>query len=336
MTRPRVMELAGTLPEKLRELWRRQAAEWSRLSEALAALNRATVKRVRVAGDELAIQSNPGRATSAAAPVDQASLAARPCFLCPAQLPPEQHAVAFGDWWILCNPAPIFEPHYTVVSREHRPQLIADALPAMLDVAEALRGAYTVLYNGPGCGASAPDHLHMQIAPVGSAPVEAALVRGFDDALRGMSPDPLAWLPKTLDDPVEARVGSRASYGVVLLTATRKAPLLQAAERALAAWGRVHPSSPEPMANVFTLYRADRWLVWFFPRTAHRPRQYGTGPDQLLVSPGAVDMNGLLIAARPEDAARLTPELVAEIYGEVGASEEQLDALRGELTDRTS
>ena len=115
----------------------------------------------------------PHRLQSTTARVDAASIGARPCFLCLQNLPLEQRGVAVGDEWVaLCNPFPILERHLTIVHRQHVPQRLAGRIGALLGLARALPGCF-VIYNGPECGASAPDHLHFQAADRALFPIEA-------------------------------------------------------------------------------------------------------------------------------------------------------------------
>jgi hypothetical protein len=120
-------------------------------------------------------QFNPQRRASSAAKVDAKTIAQRRCFLCPANLPREQRAVPFDgtDYLILCNPFPIFPQHFTIPHKDHLPQRIAgEPFAVMLDLARAMQDRYTVFYNGPRCGASAPDHLHFQSGDRGFMTIE--------------------------------------------------------------------------------------------------------------------------------------------------------------------
>src|SRR5438874_976862 len=144
------------------ELFDRQIQTWPLLAAGMEGLACAKTRQVRIDWFDVFIRHIPHRVASTTAAVDKASIERRPCFLCAENLPPEQEGVKFdSDFTMYCNPYPIVERHLTIVHRDHRPQRIAGQLGTMLDVAQALPG-YFVIYNGPECGASAPDHLHFQ------------------------------------------------------------------------------------------------------------------------------------------------------------------------------
>lgn len=118
------------------------------------------------------IQYNPARMLSTNANTDKATLQARKCFLCPAQMPAEQKGIPYGEHYhLFINPYPIFDPHFTVPANEHTPQLLEKRFGDLLNLAFDFPG-YTLFYNGPDCGASAPDHFHFQMIPRNSMPLE--------------------------------------------------------------------------------------------------------------------------------------------------------------------
>jgi hypothetical protein len=262
--------------------------------------------------------------------MDGASVAARPCFLCPANLPAEQLGIACGrNWLALCNPAPIFEPHFVISSVRHEPQLVRAATETVLGMARDLSGAYTVFYNGPASGASAPDHLHIQAVKSGVLPFELELVR----ELRG----PGGWIEWLQSGPVRVGVTTGGRRAAIVLLGDGCDVLTAAIERVVALLGEVHPAQPEPMLNLVAMHgpfgsTASRaWLVCIFPRSAHRPACYGTGPGQFVVSPGCVDLAGVIVAPRPEDFDRLAPEVAAALLEEVLLPREVFERVRASL-----
>lgn len=324
MSFDRLVTLPGTLPEQMDALWARQAAEWPRLQQGLASLHSARIKSLDVHGSSLLVQSNAARIISTGAKIDPASIAARPCFLCPANLPVEQLGLAYGDkWLILSNPAPIFDPHFTINSIRHEPQRILPLIDVVLDLARDLAGAYTVFYNGPKCGASAPDHVHMQAIKTGVLPFELELL-GELWAREG-------WIDWRRDHPVRVGLTNPPRRPAVVLAGADRAALKTTLEEIINLLGEVHPADPEPMLNLFAVYTPDLWLVYLFPRFAHRPACYGTGPGQFVVSPGSIDLGGVLIAPRPEDFDRLTSETAAGILDEVLLPPDRYAQLRAAL-----
>ncbi len=175
-------QLVGTgragVGEAARALHRRQVEQWPRLADASAALAAARTRELRVGERTLRLQWNPGRRVSTTARVDATSVGRRPCFLCEHNLPPEQQGVALGNELImLANPAPILPLHFTVVHTRHVPQALSPVLADAIRLAVACAGVMTVSYNGPRCGASAPDHLHLQTVASGRLPDEVELTR---------------------------------------------------------------------------------------------------------------------------------------------------------------
>ena len=148
--------------QQLQELFKRQARAWPQLARGIEGLARAQTRTVRIDWFDILIRHIPHRVGSTTAPVDRDSVARRPCFLCAGNLPPEEEGVQFeADFTIYCNPFPIVDHHLTIAHKQHGLQRIANQFGTMLDLAAALPG-YFVIYNGPECGASAPDHMHFQ------------------------------------------------------------------------------------------------------------------------------------------------------------------------------
>src|SRR5688572_8308338 len=177
-------ELVVDLAARARALLDEQKREWAMLREGSSALDHVQTRNVPLNGFSFRLQFNPQRLASTAAKVDARAVAQRKCFLCPANLPREQRSIAVGeDYLILCNPFPIFPQHFTIPHRKHLPQRVADAFGVMLDLARAMRDRYTVFYNGPRCGASAPDHLHFQAGDKGFMTIENEYDRIKGDAI---------------------------------------------------------------------------------------------------------------------------------------------------------
>lgn len=332
ITDERCLVLPGTLAQQVGALWRRQGIEWGMLGQGLASLRSALTRTFDVAGSRVVAQCNAARVISASARVDPASLAARPCFLCEDHLPPEQRAIPYGDeWLILCNPAPLFDPHFTVVSRSHDPQRIDASVEVMLDLARDLGGRYTIFYNGPKCGASAPDHLHFQASPVGATPFESELATELCTDRTHNGHRWLDWVGTG-----KARIGlTRPSHrpSAVFLGRSRD-DLTAAIQDVIAALGEVHSAEPEPMLNLFVMYVEDRWIVWLYPRKLHRPSCYGDAPDRFLISPGSVDLAGLLITPRRADFDRLSAAAIGKIYEEVMLGPGAVARLRERIAGR--
>ena len=319
----------GALSALVPALWKHQVADWPRLKEAVQGVRNARTRTFHLGHATVVAQYNPAREVSTAAKVDAASLAARPCFLCVGNLPREQCAIVYRkDWLVLSNPAPIFEPHFTINSMAHQPQAVEAAAPVMLDLARDLNGGYTLFYNGPQCGASAPDHLHLQAAPVALMPHERELVRNICCGRTAESPGWIDWLQS---EPVRIGVSRPENRPAVFLIGRSRPDLLEGIRVVLGILGEICPASPEPRLNLFVTYADECWTIWLYPRRAHRPSFYGTDPDSFLISPGAVDVAGLLVVPREADFERLNEDIITRIYEQVLFDPTQMSRLREQL-----
>src|ERR1700728_921161 len=154
---------------EIEELFKQQTRERQQLAKGVAGLARGIeglarpkTRLVRIDWFDIFIRHIPHRAVSTMAAVDRESIAKRPCFLCSGNLPPEEKGIPFDEhFMIYCNPFPIVDHHLTIAHKEHGMQRIANQYGIMLDLAAGMPG-YFVIYNGPECGASAPDHMHFQ------------------------------------------------------------------------------------------------------------------------------------------------------------------------------
>lgn len=283
------------------ELFLRQVEEWPLLAAGVSALAGARTRDLAGDGGGLLVRHIPHRATSTTAKVDPASIAKRPCFLCRENLYPEQRGIPFGsDWTLLCNPFPIVQRHLTIVHREHREQRLAGRLGDLLDLASGLDGLF-VLYNGPRCGASAPDHLHLQAGVLAELPIVRLAARASGPALD-------AWGARSL-----LLRGSRASVA-------------SSAERALALLAAALPQEPEPWVNVVAWRAPDGGFVLLLhPRAKHRPDAFHRG--ELVVSPAAIDLSGLVVAPVEKDFERLTAADVRSVFAEVTIGEADFAAV---------
>jgi Domain of unknown function (DUF4922) len=288
--------------EHVEELLRRQREAWPLLAAGVAGLRAADTRRVEAGGRGVLVRHVPHRVASTTAAVDAASVARRPCFLCAANMPPEEEGLAFSpDFKIYANPFPVVQKHLTVVHREHRPQRIHEALGPMLDLAEALPGFFAV-YNGPECGASAPDHQHLQAGALDELPIAASMRQERVTAA--------VWRA-LLFRGERACVESRVRRAIDVLAD------LVGRERA------------EPLLNAAAFGEATDLSVLLFPRSKHRPAAFHTG--ELRVSPAALDMCGVLVAPFADDFARLDGDSVDALFREVSVSDALLQTVAARL-----
>jgi len=277
-----------------------QIANWPLLARGVEGLRASQTRVERVAGRDLFVRHIPHRIVSTTAAVDAASIARRPCFLCPSNLPKEEHGIPFdSEFAIYCNPFPILDRHLTIVRVDHRPQRISGSFHTMLRLAEALPDSF-VIYNGPRCGASAPDHMHFQACSRELFPIEQD-ARGFSG-------------------PSIPNYGRR-----VFVLRSRNVP--QLAERLESLMGileEVTRSEGEPMVNIAAYYEDGQWAAFVFPRGKHRPRVYETG--ERTVSPATIDLCGVLVVPVEKDFVQINGAEIERIFEEVTLPENEFAA----------
>jgi hypothetical protein len=303
----REAEAGTSLSHLCKQLLLRQQETWPTLKSGYDAVAQALVRTIDCDDFSVKLQFNPRRIVSSSAKVDSAAIAARPCFLCPANLPEAQLGILYRrQFLILCNPFPIFSNHFTISSLEHRPQAIEDNLDVFLHLARDLAPSFAVFYNGPQCGASAPDHLHFQACPVGSLPIETELEDNR----------PILPISRHLSASVY-RV-ENLGRATLLIEESDIGAVKKTMQKILAVMKSDGATEMEPMLNLYAQFNEGKLLVLLFPRQKNRPDLYYLeGTEQVLISPGSVEMGGLLVTPIERDFRRLNPEIIRHIYREV-------------------
>jgi hypothetical protein len=283
-----------------------QLATWPMLNQATQSLAQMQYKDLVVKGARVRAQFNPARIVSTAAKVDAASIKARPCFLCAENLPAEEKGVPFGDDYIvLCNPFPVLKDHLVISHRQHTPQAIAPRFADLLALTQALGSDYFTLYNGPQCGASAPDHHHFQACQRAGIPL-------FEEVNH--------WSRDYHVQQADLEVFTLRDYRLQILIASGSKM------NTIAAWfaeslnrlAILTGAATEPLLNLALTYDANTWTVYLFPRAKHRPAcYYAEGDEQLTISPAGIDLTGVLVVPDPNHFARLTTHDVERIYAEI-------------------
>ena len=309
------------LNQTIHDLLQRQLADWETAGNNYAALAGVRVKELDVDGTLYKVQFNPARIVSSGAKVDAKSIKARKCFLCPVNLPPQQEGVPFaGHYSILVNPFPIFPRHLTIPETEHVDQRIATRMGDMLQLAQALTD-YTIFYNGPRCGASAPDHAHFQAGNKGFMPIEDTWRKQVAGKVGTLGQATLYWL----DDAPRA----------TLVIDSASADDAEALFRIIYQNMTIKPGEEEPMMNVLCMCDGARWTVFVFPREKHRPACYtAEGEDNLLSSPASVDLGGVFITPVEKDFAKITAADVRQILSEVCLPPEAFEQLRRQVKEQ--
>ena len=275
----------------------------------------------RQLSDQLKLQWNPARIVSTGAKIDKKTLGERPCFLCDKNRPKEQMSKQIDEkFHLLVNPFPILPVHFTIPARKHQPQLIYKNYGEMHRFI-SLHSDLMVFYNGPKCGASAPDHLHFQAGTNGILPLQTnwqRLSRNLTDII-------------SLND--EEKISVVRDFLVPAFVIISKS-----AESDEALFRRLYKAMPqrgdetEPMMNIISWRKGEEFISVVIPREKHRPEAYfAEGDAQFVVSPGALDMSGLIITPREEDFRKLTEEKALSLLQECGVSEEKMNAIIAKL-----
>ena len=267
--------------------------------------------------DQLKVQWNPARIVSTGAKIDKKTLGDRPCFLCDKNRPKEQISKQIDErFLLLVNPFPILPVHFTIPARKHQPQSIYKNYGEMHRFL-SLHSELMVFYNGPKCGASAPDHLHFQAGTSGILPLQAnwqRLSRNLTDII------------SLNDDEKIALIHDFVVPAFVIISK------IEDSDEAL--FHRLYKSMPvrgdetEPMMNIIAWRKGDEYISVVIPREKHRPEAYfAEGDAQMMVSPGALDMSGLIITPREEDFRKLTEESASAILQECGVSTDKMNSI---------
>ena len=347
--------------EEIEAFFQKELEEWQEAAERYKALEGVKTKelqppsdspegeRIKVSprgdleGAKLLAQWNPARIVSTGASIDKKSISERPCFLCDNNRPKEQHKLMTEKHYqILVNPYPILPQHFTIPMRRHRPQSIYSSFGTLRKMAWNMP-KHLVFYNGPLCGASCPDHMHLQAGSRGIVPLERDWTM-YEKGLKKLYPltgEQMASMEEA------GNVGSRPGlyllegyacpvFVIRSLPAESDSLLCQRVYKALPIVG----DESEPRLNIVcwrqegTSSRPDEIVTLIFPRSKHRPDcYYAEGKEQLMISPGALDMCGLFITPREQDFKALTAEKAVSILQEVTLSEEELKPIIESLSD---
>ncbi len=287
-----------------------QLGKWPLAAANFAALEQVEIRTLKVRGFDVKVQYNPGRAFSTGAKVDPASIKERKCYLCKQNRPSVQDGIDWGEHYtILVNPYPIFPGHLTIADSRHVSQAIRSRIIHLYDLAKELED-YIVFYNGPRCGASAPDHAHFQAVPFASLPLptfvsstELMPVLTVGKAVLSRTTGlPMNVFVLDSDNPHDARTAFRHLYKAL-----------------------PQPFDDGPMINVLA-YRRDKGIRFIIiPRKRHRPSFYGTEGDKvMMISPAAVDLAGVFITPRRCDFDKIKAEDIEKILDEVCLSDEEI------------
>lgn len=270
------------------DFFNRQLEVWPEVGLRFSDLKNVLTKQLDINGFEVTVSHNPMRIHSSAAKVDKASIASRRCFLCDANRPAQQLHIDWKCYRILVNPFPILPRHFTIIAKEHRPQSIATAIDNMKDLTLLLPD-FAIFYNGPACGASAPDHFHFQAVEKSTLPMYS---------------------------------GRPLPFGIISLTGGN---VSQKSVNNILSRLPKNDEEYEPKVNIFCTAEGNIPQLTIIPRRQHRPDFYGE--DGMLISPASIDLAGVIVAPRLADYQNIDSKVIKSIYSQLCFTQSEINNL---------
>ena len=307
-------------------LFNSQLNSWKLLKKHYDALKNIKTKIFWFDGYKIKVQFNPDRMKSTSALVDDKSVANRKCFLCLNNLPEQQKAILLLDnFLLLCNPYPIFSQHFTISLLKHESQRIEDNFEELLELTKLLDPGFTLIYNGPACGASAPDHLHFQAGTKFFMPIENDIQQIKNDYGNIVY----------LEDKIRVSSINDGIRRLILIESDEKLKITRAFKKIFDELNNYSVSLVEPMMNIICSYDMEfGWSVIIFLRSKHRPECfYSEEPKKIIVSPAAIDLGGVLVTPRKEDFAKIEKDFVRIVLDEVSLHKETFSSLTKKLIE---
>lgn len=303
--------------ENVRSFIESQLNVWDTAKNNFEALKGVKVKDFTIGNSTVKVQFNPARIVSSAAKVDAKSLKERKCFLCETNRPAVQEGLPWGGYTVLINPFPIFPKHLTIPDNSHTDQKIQGRIADMMKLTKDLE-EYTLFYNGPKCGASAPDHMHFQAGNRGFMPIEEDIHNAKTEVVVNAGKGELC-LVKGLAQSCFLIRTTDVEAGAVLFGQ-------------LYAVLNIPEGEIEPMLNVLCWFEKETWYLVVFPRKQHRPTCYfAEGDANILISPASVDMGGVFITPLEKDFEKISADDIKTILDEVCLSEAEAEEIANKL-----
>jgi len=310
---------------RAKKLIQDQKSSWQFLKDNYDNLSNAQTRVFDFEEFQIKVQFNPARIKSSSAEVTESAINSRECFLCIDKIPKEQDGLKYDkNFMILSNPYPIFNEHFTIVNKKHTEQTLIGHFDDMLNLSRDLGMYYDIFYNGPKCGASAPDHMHFQAGTKNEIPLEQEI-----ELLKAKSKHLILKSSR-----IEVHFFENLSRNYIVLQSNNKGELLYAFKIFIKAFRKISLPKEEPMMNLISSYSKYGWRIFIFPRSKHRPMQFFTeGNARLLISPAAVDLAGLIIVPRKEDFEKIKREDIIDIYKQVVLTKEYFEYLKKKLSE---
>lgn len=298
-----------------------QITEWDKLEDGYKNLSSLKTKTFWFDGFKIKIQFNAGRMYSSSAKVDVDSIKNRSCFLCLKNLPEEQKGIKLlENYLLICNPYPIFPEHFTIVAANHKPQEISSSFGDFVMLAKLLSDNYILIYNGPKCGASAPDHLHFQTGTKYFMPIEndfQSMKNEFGDTVFNSEGLTIT----LLNDGLRRFISLESTDDKILIKAFNSIYI------------ELENANDEPMINLICNYNKEfGWRVIIFLRSKHRPSHYYLeGENRIIFSPAAIDLGGVCVLPVENDFYKIDKELLISIFNEVTIGVNDFENLKVKL-----
>ncbi len=295
------------------ELLSEQKETWPDLAQGYESLKDVMAREIICNAFSVHVQHNPGRIKSTLANVGDKNVNERPCFLCLNNLPKDQKGVLYQNkFLVLCNPMPVFSGHFTIAHLIHQPQSITEHIDIFLQLMSDFGSHWSILYNGPRCGASAPDHLHFQAIPSGMMPIEKEIM---DEKRR---------IQTVRIDGVKVSRAEDLGRELIIIEGNDPVGMTDVFKQIVAELKKVFNTDNEPMMNIIGSHDGQTWRAIVFPRAKHRPDVFfREGDARVAISPAVIEMGGVLVAPVERDFERLDASTVEGIFGEV--------SLKGEI-----
>lgn len=304
-------------------LFKSQLSNWLLMKNNYEMRDKVKTKSFWFDSFKMIVQFNSERIKSTSAKVDDTTIKNRKCFLCLENLPDEQKGILLPDDFILlCNPYPVFPEHFTISSIQHQPQRIFNSINSFLEISSLFSG-YCLVYNGPACGASAPDHLHFQAGTKNFIPIENDIQQLKNDFGRVVQDDESV-TTSFIDDGLRK---------IIFIESMDKLEIEKAFHLIYKNYQKLVGVNPEPMMNILSFYHIDfGWYLIIFLRNKHRPECfYKNDPEKILISPAAIDIGGIVVTPREEDYIKIDKSILSQIFNEVSLDKKTFLLLEEEI-----
>ncbi|MBP7506302.1 MAG: DUF4922 domain-containing protein [Prolixibacteraceae bacterium] len=307
--------------KKIELIYEQQLMTWNMARNHYNYFDSVISRSIMIDYNEVILQHNPARARSTCADLSKKAIETRKCFLCTSNLPEEQKGILIlNKYLILVNPFPVFKKHLTISDTSHIPQMIKDRITDMLEISRQL-SSFTIFYNGPKCGASAPDHFHFQSAEKGIMPIEKMITNLPDNKKEIL-------LKK---EDINIYVPVNYFNNCIIFESGYKEPIDYFFEQIF----NILPGneeSGEPMMNILANYDGINYRLILFPRGSQRPSCYYKEDDsRIIVSPASVEMAGIIVTPRIEDYEKIKDQDIKAIFSEVTINNKEFDNIKDKI-----